>query len=125
VSPGAALVFLMTGPATNVTSLTVLVRVLGKRATAIYLTAIAFCAVSFGLLVDWVYAAMGISAQAIVGQTTEAMPPAVETMAAILILVMSIKPVGWFIRRHLIGAKPADPSSNLESGAVDPCPGST
>ena len=55
VSPGAALVFLMTGPATNVTSLTVLTRVLGKRATGIYLATIAICAVGFGLLVDWIY----------------------------------------------------------------------
>jgi uncharacterized membrane protein YraQ (UPF0718 family) len=44
VSPGAALVFLIAGPATNVTSLTVLTKVLGKRATAIYLTCIALFA---------------------------------------------------------------------------------
>ena len=37
VSPGAALVFLLAGPATNITSLTVLLGVLGKRATVIYL----------------------------------------------------------------------------------------
>jgi len=37
VSPGAALVFLIAGPATNVTTLTVLFGILGKRATAIYL----------------------------------------------------------------------------------------
>ncbi|MFH2128722.1 MAG: SO_0444 family Cu/Zn efflux transporter, partial [Pseudomonadota bacterium] len=41
VSPGAALVFLLAGPATNVTSLTVLVGVLGKRGTALYLAGIA------------------------------------------------------------------------------------
>ena len=37
VSPGAALVFLLAGPATNVTSITVLLGVLGKRATAVLL----------------------------------------------------------------------------------------
>jgi uncharacterized membrane protein YraQ (UPF0718 family) len=45
VSPGAALVFLLVGPATNITSLSVLVGLLGKRATAIYLASIAFVAV--------------------------------------------------------------------------------
>ena len=60
VSPGAALVFLLAGPATNLASMTVLVGILGKRATAIYLTAIAICAVGFGLLVDWIYASMGV-----------------------------------------------------------------
>ncbi len=34
ISPGAALVFLLAGPATNVATLTVLVKILGKRATA-------------------------------------------------------------------------------------------
>jgi uncharacterized membrane protein YraQ (UPF0718 family) len=48
VSPGAALVFLLAGPATNVTSLTVLWGTLGKRATVIYLTAICLSAVSSG-----------------------------------------------------------------------------
>jgi uncharacterized membrane protein YraQ (UPF0718 family) len=58
VSPGAALVFLLAGPATNVATLTVLVNILGKRATAIYLLAIAVCAVLFGLAVDQVATAM-------------------------------------------------------------------
>ena len=52
VSPGAALVFLLAGPATNMATLTVLVGILGKRATAIYLACIAVCAVAFGLLLD-------------------------------------------------------------------------
>src|SRR5210317_597599 len=60
VSPGAALVFLLAGPATNMASLTVLVGTLGKRATAIYLSAIAVSAVFFGLVVDQVYISMGI-----------------------------------------------------------------
>ena len=38
VSPGAALVFLLVGPATNVTSLSVLTGILGKKSTVIYLT---------------------------------------------------------------------------------------
>lgn len=64
LSPGAALVFLLTGPATNMATLTVLVNVLGKRATAIYLAAIAVFAVLSGLAVDQVYALLGISAKA-------------------------------------------------------------
>jgi uncharacterized protein len=42
ISPGAALVFLLAGPATNVASLTVLAGLLGKRAAFLYLGAIAF-----------------------------------------------------------------------------------
>jgi uncharacterized protein len=100
VSPGAALVFLMTGPATNITSLTVLTRVLGKRATAIYLAAIAFCAVGFGLLVDRIYFALGISAQAVVGRAGEAIPYTIELAGALVILAFSVMPVWRAVRRR-------------------------
>ena len=128
VSPGAALVFLMTGPATNVTSLTVLVRVLGKRATGIYLAAIAICAVGFGLLVDWAYAALGVSAQAVVGQAGEAIPHAVELTGAILILVLSVKPVWWFLRNRIFTPRSTGDALATGTTAVDapePCAGST
>ena len=52
LSPGAALVFLMAGPATNATSLTVVGGMLGKRATAVYIGGISVCAVVMGLLLD-------------------------------------------------------------------------
>ncbi|WP_372677235.1 SO_0444 family Cu/Zn efflux transporter [Desulfosarcina sp.] len=128
VSPGAALVFLMTGPATNVTSLTVLIRVLGKRATGIYLAAIAICAVGFGLLVDWIYAAMGVSAQAVVGQAGEAIPHAVELVGAILILALSVKPVWRFVRSRFF--RPGPPCESLATNATtintpEPIAGST
>ena len=128
VSPGAALVFLMTGPATNVTSLTVLVRVLGKRATAIYLSAIAICAVGFGLLADWIYTSMGVSAQAVVGQAGEAIPRAVELTGAILILALSVKPVWRFMRGRILKPGPARESMERDIATVkapEPCAGRT
>lgn len=93
VSPGAALVFLLAGPATNITSLTVLFGILGKRATAIYLTTIALSAVLFGLVVDQVYATLGLSAKAMVGQAAEFMPIWVQWAGALIILILSVKPV--------------------------------
>jgi uncharacterized protein len=93
VSPGAALVFLLVGPATNVASLTVVTGILGKRATAIYLGTIAVSAVFFGLVVDQVYTSMGISAQAMVGQASEVMPLWVQWAGALLVVVLSIKPL--------------------------------
>ena len=93
VSPGAALVFLLAGPATNITSLTVLLGTLGRRATVIYLGAIAVFAVGFGLLVDGIYGYFGISIQAAIGQAGEVMPYGVQLAAAVLLLVLSIEPV--------------------------------
>jgi len=93
VSPGAALVFLLAGPATNMASLTVLVGTLGKRATVIYLSSIAVCSVLFGLIVDQIYAYWGISAQAMVGQASEVIPLWAQWTGALLVLLLSIKPL--------------------------------
>jgi hypothetical protein len=112
VSPGAALVFLLAGPATNMASLTVLTGTLGKRATAIYLTSIAVCAVLFGLIVDQVYLSLGISAQAVVGQASEIVPEWAGLIGAFIILGMSIKPVWSAIRARL---KPAGPKEEIEN----------
>lgn len=54
VSPGAVLVFLMAGPATNAATISVLWKSLGKRATIAYLISIIGGAMVFGLLMDYV-----------------------------------------------------------------------
>ncbi len=105
VSPGAALVFLLAGPATNIASLTVLTGVLGKRATAIYLSTIAVSAVCFGLIVDQVYASLGLSARAMIGQASEIVPLWAGLMGTLVIIFISIKPVFQAIRKRLKPAK--------------------
>jgi hypothetical protein len=89
-------------------SLTVLTGTLGKRATAIYLASIAVCAVLFGLIVDQVYASLGISAQAVVGQASEIVPEWAGLIGAFAILGMSIKPVWGAIGARFKPAKPQD-----------------
>jgi uncharacterized membrane protein YraQ (UPF0718 family)/copper chaperone CopZ len=59
LSPGAALAFLITGPATNSAAITTLWKVLGRRAVALYLATVAVGAVATGLVVDLV---VGITA---------------------------------------------------------------
>jgi len=102
VSPGTALVFLLVGPATNITSLSVLVGLLGKRAVALYLAAIALVAVLCGLAVDAVYLGFGLSATAAVGQAAEVLPGWLTWSATILLLVLSVKPV-WKSILGLLG----------------------
>jgi uncharacterized membrane protein YraQ (UPF0718 family) len=98
VSPGAALVFLLAGPATNITSLTVLLKILGKRGTVTYLASIAVFSVLFGLLVDRVYAAMEISAQAVVGQAAEMIPVWTQILGAVILVGLSVAPLYRSIR---------------------------
>jgi len=93
VSPGAVLVFLLVGPATNITSLTVLFGILGKRTTAIYLFTLALLSVIFGLLLDQIYMGFGLSARAVAGQGAEIVPFAVQAVGAAVMLVISVRPV--------------------------------
>lgn len=53
LSPGAALVLLMAGPATNLAAIMVVNKVLRSRATIIYLLSIIFGAIGFGLVIDY------------------------------------------------------------------------
>ena len=52
-SPGAALAFLIAGPATNAAALTTVWRVLGRRTAVLYLITVAASAIACGLLLDW------------------------------------------------------------------------
>ncbi len=61
LSPGAALVFLLAGPATNAASLTVVSKILGKKATVIYLTAIVICSLALGIAANYIYGIMGLN----------------------------------------------------------------
>ncbi len=53
ISPGAAIVFLMAGPATNIATFTVLWNTIGKKTTFVYLGSIIGGALIFGLLIDY------------------------------------------------------------------------
>lgn len=53
VSPGAAFVLLMAGPATNVATITMMERVLGRKSLLVYLATIIVGAIGFGLIIDY------------------------------------------------------------------------
>jgi hypothetical protein len=105
VSPGTALVFLLAGPATNVTSLTVLLGLLGRRGTAIYLAAISLGALMAGLALDQVYRMTGLSAMATVGQASEWLPAWLEWLSTAVLAVFSIRPVGRGLARRWRGLR--------------------
>lgn len=51
-SPGTAFAFLAAGPATNAASLSILIKTIGKKTTAIFVGTIAILSLIFGLLLD-------------------------------------------------------------------------
>lgn len=60
-SPGAALVFLIAGPATNAATLTVLWKMIGKYSTVAVLLAIIFGALASGVLLDYAWGFLDMS----------------------------------------------------------------
>lgn len=60
-SPGAALAFLIAGPATNAATVTTIWKVLGRQTAVIYGLTVAASAVGFGLLLDWIMPAAGVA----------------------------------------------------------------
>lgn len=61
ISPGAALVFLLAGPATNAATVIVTSRILGKKNTIIYVLTIAVCSLGLGYVTNLFYSSYGSS----------------------------------------------------------------
>jgi HflK protein len=90
LSPGAALVFLLAGPATNVGSLVVLLKVLGWRAVAVYLAAVATMTLAAGFALNALYHAWGLDPRATFGTAGEFVPGSVKAAGAALLAVLLV-----------------------------------
>lgn len=71
-SPGMVLVFMMTGAATNISTIAVTRKILGGMATVRYLASIVIVSVLFGILTDRAYDLLGINPSYDFGDTTDA-----------------------------------------------------
>jgi uncharacterized protein len=91
MSPGAALVFLLAGPATNITALPLLTKTLGVRSVCIYLGAIALCAMGLGIATNALYAALGIDIIAQVAHGHHPIAPWLQQGAAVLLLAAMVR----------------------------------
>ncbi|MCG2659113.1 MAG: SO_0444 family Cu/Zn efflux transporter [Kiritimatiellae bacterium] len=86
VSPGAALVFLMTGPATNAATLAIIWKVLGKKTVVIYLLTLAVCALTCGLLLDYFLQVAGLPMHHHDGHTM--IPRLVNNVSGVILLAV-------------------------------------
>ncbi len=91
LSPGAALVLLLAGPATNVSTLPVLLKVLGRRATLLYLLSIIVITLAIGNFVNLYYAVNETSPQMSISNVEEEQIGIVGTLAGLLLLLMFAK----------------------------------
>jgi copper chaperone CopZ len=107
-TPGAALAFLIAGPATNAATLTTVSRVLGRRTMVIYLLTVAVSAFGGGLLLDWLLprAAAAVPALSGLGHDHGHLGWIDHVSGAVLVLVMTWS--WWRSRRHDCGCDDSD-----------------
>ena len=98
LSPGAALVFMMAGPATNISTLGVIKKEMGGQVLLRYLVGIAGSAIAFGLMLDWGLQFYSIDISQQMGHSHEILPHWFGLSCALLIALLAIKP----LRRLLI-----------------------
>jgi len=93
-SPGAAFVFLFAGPVTNAASISVLIKTLGKKVTALYIFSVTVMAIVFGLLFDFItggsYALPSTVAHISHGSTSEIL----KLIIAAIFLLLLIRSIG-------------------------------
>ena len=85
LTPGAALVFLMTGPATNAASFITIWKTLGRNTAIIYLATVAGCALLGGILLDFMAASVDIE---IAANPLWMLPAFVKYASAVVLLAV-------------------------------------
>ncbi|MGB1254616.1 MAG: SO_0444 family Cu/Zn efflux transporter [Thiolinea sp.] len=91
MSPGVALVFLLTGPATNISTLGVIGRELGQKSMWLYLTAVGVTAIVSGLLLDALVSAYQINIAAHLHAGHETFPVFLQWAALLLLLGLGLR----------------------------------
>ncbi len=116
LSPGAALVFLLAGPATNIATLGVVFKILGRRAGAIYVSAIAGCAVLLGILTDFLYVLFGLQTTDWIASAGVESHGPIQAAAAVLLLLLT----AWALH-HKFRRNPTNSHSHTQTGCSCGC----
>jgi len=122
VSPGAALAFLIAGPATNAATVATVWRLLGRRTAFIYLTTVAVVAVACGLLVDTVFPnltdSLPLTAEHCHEMAHAAWTTHVWAAMLLLLLVATSRHLGAIAKTFLFNRKPQATSRGCSSDAA-------
>lgn len=107
ISPGAALVFMLTGPATNIATMGVIKEQLGLRSLVAYLVGVIGTAIACGLVLNGLYASFGWPLQLSMAEHGESYPLWRQLAAILLVgLIARVWVQPLFARRDTMG-KPA------------------
>jgi HflK protein len=91
LDPGAALVFLLAGPATNVGAVIVLLKFLGTRVVAIYLASIAVVTVVAGYALNWLFDRYQFNPVADIGAASGLVPDPLKIAGAVVLTALLVR----------------------------------
>ena len=109
LSPGAALVMLMAGPAVNLASILVVHKSMGRRFTSIYLMTIVGFAVLFGLLLNATGIDFSVAAQDACCMSTSALPSPFKIICATVLTLLIVFALMMKFFSKFIAQKSLDP----------------
>ncbi len=104
VSPGAVLVFMLAGPATNIATLGVVTKELGKRALYGYLGGVLGVALVSGVLVNYLVDTFGFVVMPQIGEQHSLLPDAVVYGSGVILAILMLRvllaklPKNWWRR---------------------------
>lgn len=117
ISPGAALVFMLTGPATNIATMGVIKEQMGLRSLAAYLFGVIAVAIVAGLLLNSAYAYFGWSLAPMMLEHGEQFPLWRQLLAGLLALL--VLRVGLSALRSRLANQGGDDSAEELSSATN------
>jgi uncharacterized membrane protein YraQ (UPF0718 family) len=91
VSPGAAMVFMLAGPATNIATLGVVRREMGNRGAFLYVVGITLSAIAAGLITDQVVLLLGINMAVQLSTEGDFVPLWVAVASTGVLLALGVK----------------------------------
>jgi HflK protein len=90
LDPGAALVLLLVGPATNATTIAIIARLLGRRVLVLHLIGVTGSALLLGLLINAVYSYFAVDLGAIVARVVESGLSPLNIAATVLFVYLLV-----------------------------------
>ncbi|MEZ6017920.1 MAG: SO_0444 family Cu/Zn efflux transporter [Planctomycetota bacterium] len=91
LDPGAALVLLLAGPATNIATILVVRSLLGRQVLAVYLASIAACSLALGALVNALYPFLGLDPTAMQVGAEDVQHGALATIAGAVVALLVLR----------------------------------
>ncbi len=114
ISPGAAFVLLMAGPATNAATITMIGKVLGKRSLFTYLGTIIVGALSFGFIIDYLLPIEWFT-QVISKHIAHKHTTGLNWIQVSSAIILTILIANGYIQRYLIKIKKTEQKPNIDT----------